>query len=1341
MSQTAARPQWRWWVRYLLAMAALAALALGGLAWYVSTASFQAMVQRRFVAEVERASGGRVEVGGIHAVPFRFLIDIRDLTIHGREAEKELPYVRVDRVVARVKIISVLSTEFGFNSIVLDRPVVHLIVYPDGSTNQPAPKLASPSEKNAVEQLFSLSIGYLEVRHGELLWNNQRLPVDFAVRDVSADLTYSLLHRRYQGNLLLGKGDTRFDDFRSFAWMLETHFVLGANSLEISSLRWSSGRSRLEARGRISDFRNPKLEANYAATLDLAEAGAIARRRDLRAGILQLEGKGAWSLADFSSSGKLLLKDFEWRDSRMAVRNAGVSSQYSVTPQRLALTQLQARLLGGSVSGDADLSQWLPSPQVTKPQPGKRPPEPKGTVRLRMRGISVAALADAVSVPGPPFSQMSLAGTADGSLEAHWRGAPRNADTDIALDVTPPVAPARHHLPLTARARGTYHGASKSVELADLSLSTRASQLRASGVLSSASSVKITASSTDLSEWQPLIAGLHGPAPLPVKLLGRATFTGTATGNLSNIALAGNLQAEGFESLVPATASTPEKRVHWDSLNVNLQLSPQRFAARQGVLRRGSARVGFDLSAALQNGRFLDPSPFTLRVDIHNADVGELQALAGSHYPLSGRLNLTLQAGGTRADPRGEGHMQLSRAVLYGEPIERFTSDLRLGGSEGQLNNLDLVYYNGRIVGAAAYNPSTHAFRFNLTGSNFDLARMPRVQATRVAVEGRMDFTARGSGTLAEPAINAHLSLYNLAFDHEPAGDYTLDAATQGPEMHLTGRSQFKQAQLNMDGDIQLREDWPADITLRFDQLDADALLRTYFRRRVTGHSAFAGDLRLRGPLRRPHELAIAANFSQLYVDLDNIKLNNNGPVRFSMSRQVVNIEQLHLVGDGTDLTASGQVQLAGERRLDLRAQGYANLQLIQGLYPNFTSSGMVSLSMTVGGALSQPAAQGRLRIENGAIAYADLPSSLSDINGTLLFNQNRLQVESLTARTGGGTVTLGGDVTSYGGRLNFNLTARAEEVRLRYPPGVSSTANGDLRLVGNSNSALLSGEVTVTKLAMTPGFDFGLYLARKQSVVTPQTSSFLDQVRLDVRLTTTPELQMQTALAKLSGDADLQLRGTAARPRVLGRVNILEGEIYFNGAKYRLERGDITFSNPVSLTPAIDLQATTQIRDYEITVNLNGQLDKLRAKWRSEPPLPQADIIALLALGRTQEESARLQASGRSSFSQETSNAILGEALNATLSNRAQRLFGVSRIKIDPQGLSTETNPNRGPQVTIEQQVTDKMTLTYSTNVSQASQQIIRLEYNVTRNVAIVGVRDQNGVVSFDVRIRQRKK
>jgi translocation and assembly module TamB len=97
-------------------------------------------------------------------------------------------------------------------------------------------------------------------------------------------------------------------------------------------------------------------------------------------------------------------------------------------------------------------------------------------------------------------------------------------------------------------------------------------------------------------------------------------------------------------------------------------------------------------------------------------------------------------------------------------------------------------------------------------------------------------------------------------------------------------------------------------------------------------------------------------------------------------------------------------------------------------------------------------------------------------------------------------------------------------------------------------------------------------------------------------------------------------------------------------------------------------------VRDYDITLNLNGQIDRPNVTYRSEPPLPTSDIIGLLAFGQTSEESAQLNQS-QSAFNSETSSAILSAALNATVSNRVQKLFGVSRIKIDPQGLNTETS------------------------------------------------------------------
>jgi translocation and assembly module TamB len=611
-------------------------------------------------------------------------------------------------------------------------------------------------------------------------------------------------------------------------------------------------------------------------------------------------------------------------------------------------------------------------------------------------------------------------------------------------------------------------------------------------------------------------------------------------------------------------------------------------------------------------------------------------------------------------------------------------------------------------------------------------------------VQGSADFTLKGSGTVDAPVLNADVHIRDLTLDRELSGSLELVGETKDGQLRVQGHSEFPHGAFTLDGSVGMHGDYPANLTVRMDHLDLDALWRSYLGGQLTGHSAVGGIVTMQGPLRHPDLWVLNGDLNDVFLDVEYAKLHNQGPVRFNYRRQTVRIDPAHLLGDATDITGGGSIGFAGSRDLDLTAEGHADLKLLHGVDPDLTASGIVSMNLTVAGTLKEPYVQGRLQVKDASANYAGLPSGLSEMNGTLTFSRDHIHIEQLTARTGGGTLDFKGDGTTYNGQFNFDLTAVGKDVRLRYPPGVSSTANAELRWVGTRSSSTVSGNILVTKLAVMPGFDFGSYLERsRQSAAVTAANSPLYNVKLDIAVRTAPELQMKTAVARLSGDANLRLRGSAARPSVLGRAEIVEGDATFNGIKFRLERGDITFANPVAIEPQVNLQATTHVRNYDLDVTVTGTPDRLNVNYRSEPPLPKSDIIALLALGRTTQESEQLQQqSGQGLFSDEATALIINQAINSTVTSRMQKLFGVSRIKIDPQGLATETNPTaRGPQVTVEQQFANNFTLTYSTNVSQTAEQIIQGEYYFTRNVSVVGTRDQNGVVSFDVRIRRRKK
>ena len=1346
-------PPRRRWLHWFLWFCAFGFVALVLLGWYLTTDSFQRSVRQQVVAALEKATGGRVELGEFHTRPFRLRVDVRNLTIHGRESANETPYLHIDRLQAHLKIISLLSTEIGLRSLVLDHPVVHIVVYPDGSTNQPSPPHTESSGKAPVEQLFAVSVSHAEVHGGELQWDEQRVPLELDAQNVSLALSYSLLRQHYAVRVSAENVPTQLQQRPAFAWKGDAALILSRDHAEIGSLNLQSGGSDLHFTGRVEDFHNPQVTGDYRGVLALEDLAKVAPELDFRKGSVQIQGKGSWNVRDFSLQGALQARDLDWSNRNVKLQNARLAANFALTPQRLQVSAIRASLLGGELRGDVEVNNWQNKMPRGTAQPrartlGRVAAESlqRGSVRLQLTAFPIDPAVDLLSSKKLPLDRLNLTGSASGDVNMLWIGSVEDAETTIKLNISPPAQAAGGRLALRGQIDGVYRGSRDELEVNQLHLATPASEATASGRLAADSSLKLAFSSHALREWWPLIQAAFNSEDVPFAVHGFANFNGTASGKASALSLAGNLEVYDFDTTLPATGTLPRREVHWDALTGAVQYSSGNFSVHNGSLVHGPTVAHLDVSAGLSHGVLQQDFPFTLHLDLINLDLAELNHLAGSTRPIRGALDLSASLSGTRSNPHGEGHMQVRDAEAFGVPVSTMRSDLRIADHQLQLDHISANAYGASLTGNATVSTSLDDFRLNLAGENFNLAKLPHFYNARITVDGRADFTVLASGNPEQPALEGHVHLRDLAFDNERVGDFYLDATTHGRQADVHGHSNFEKADLKIDGVVGLDQPFPADLNVAFNHLDVDSLLNAYLNGKVTGHAPFGGTIRVRGPLRSPEDLKVAGEIQTLDAEIAKVKLQNAAPIRFEVADRVVRLEDFHLTGSGTDFTAHGTARLDPPRAMDFHFEGAVNVGLLQTLNPKITAQGTLAVKMDAVGTLADPVLQGRIEVKDVSLSHDDFPSGMSGLSGQLVFDRNHIQIENLTGATGGGIVTLTGSATYQKGTVQLDLGASARDVRMRYPPGVSSTANADLRLTGTSNAAVLSGDVTVTKLSLTPGFDFGSYLEKsKQSVAVTQRDSLASRLKLDVRVTTTPELRMQTAVAKLSGNADLRLRGTGDRPVVMGRAEVLEGDISFNGTKYRIDRGEITFSNPAKTEAILDIQAATRVRDYDITVTLNGDASKpngLRASWRSEPPLPEADVIALLALGRTREESAAAQQSGGSfGFGGEASNLLINEALNSAVSSRVQRLFGVSRIKIDPQGLASETSLVRGPQVTIEQQVASNVTVTYSTNVSVTSQQIIQVEYNVTRNVSVVALRDQNGVVSFDIKIRQRKR
>ncbi|HTC75667.1 MAG TPA: translocation/assembly module TamB domain-containing protein, partial [Edaphobacter sp.] len=695
----------------------------------------------------------------------------------------------------------------------------------------------------------------------------------------------------------------------------------------------------------------------------------------------------------------------------------------------------------------------------------------------------------------------------------------------------------------------------------------------------------------------------------------------------------------------------------------------------------------------------------------------------------------------------GGGHVALANGVAYGEPYESAVAELTVQGKAIEMNHVVLKAHGTQIAGNGGYDWGSERLHAHLEGHDILLSKFVTVQDAKTELDGVVSVVADANGTIRQPGLKANLKLTALTYRGQGIGEAAVEAHSNGETVYVTANSTLVGAKVDATGQAGLTGDYPAQAKVTITGFDIGKPMAMFGPGNMKAQSTIDVTATVSGPLKRPKELSGEATFSQADVHfsqsdvkLQAIEVKESEPIRIALRDGVATLEQVHITGQDTDMRVSGTAQLFGATspkggKMDVKATGSVSMALLHTFDPDIISNGKVEFTVAAGGQVTNPELTGRVQFDKVNLAMDGVPNGLSNMNGTLLFNGDRLQVESLTATTGGGTLKLGGSIR-YKNGVYADLTATGDVVRVRMY-GLSTTANANLKLQGGTQSATLSGTILITRFGIGPNVDFAAFGSPGDISTPPDPNSPANKIRLDVHITSAPQLDFQNSYAKLAGTVDLTIRGTAAVPSVLGRIEINEGSATFAGQKYQLQRGEIYFTNPVRIDPIIDLDATAQVENYDITVGLHGTATNLKPTYRSEPPLSESDVFALLALGRTQEEAQLYQERQAAQGTDPTTSALLGGALNATVSNRVEKLFGVGSVKIDPAFVGTLGQSSA--RITVSQQISRQVTATFATNVNTSAQQLIQVQYDLNHDNSIVVTRDESGVFSVVYKLRKR--
>jgi translocation and assembly module TamB len=508
------------------------------------------------------------------------------------------------------------------------------------------------------------------------------------------------------------------------------------------------------------------------------------------------------------------------------------------------------------------------------------------------------------------------------------------------------------------------------------------------------------------------------------------------------------------------------------------------------------------------------------------------------------------------------------------------------------------------------------------------------------------------------------------------------------------------------------------------------------------GTLTVSGNAELTGSLKDIAHVTGGGQINPIEIGISNEPIHSTKPFAFAFdSEQLKLLDDVALVSaEGTEFVMNGTVGLTSNARLDLKLTGKVGAGLLT-TDKAWTVTGLLDVTGRVGGTVSNPDLQGQASFSDLGIARQGVTASLTALHGSVIFDEHRINLINVEGRSSGGTVAFGGSALIEGSTIGaLNVRVVPTGVRVRYPTGLRSVVGGALIVGGTLTTPTLSGDLQIQSMNFNSSFEE--FLALFEASPGAGEASPFGNLQLSLRVTGSRNISIQNELASAEARIDLGIKGTLNNPALTGRVETNKGTLLFQGKKYDVTRGNIDFVDPVRIDPVIDIQAEASIRNYLVYLSITGRIEHLQLNMRSEPPLPQLEIVNLMSGGKTTDElvetsRASLAPTGEQVF-QGGAASILSDMLVSRVGSKLS-LLGLDRnsVRIDPFVVGAQNSTTA--RITLSKQVTKELSVTYSQDLASNKQQIVQIEYFITRNISVLASKDENNVHGLDLRIRKR--
>lgn len=1286
--------------------ALLGLLVLTVLITWTTTGSFSRWLASRLIGELE----ARIpELLGVSFSIDRLEISLFPLEVRawgvelGSRTESGPPLLRAGRVDVELDW-SVLARErrahLELRSIRVEKLSLDLRFFEDGSDNLPRRR---PGEG---PRLISISLGRLELRDSSLRLAEERIDLDLRAQGIEAT-ALDLGGFRLEGSFEADAVELELPRARPANVRVDGRWTLFPDRLEIRKARVLAPHARAEVSGpvRWQPFSRGELKVEVRGDsefferlgyLDEEVRGAFEGR-----GTISWE-RSAWAVRAEATSPALRLFDFFLEDVR-----AGLLLE----KRRLELAPIRAIYRGGRVEGRFDLE--LSSSK------------PAGTVELVLDRVPLDAALEQFHVP--------VAGL----------GAEVTGPLRLEIDLSRPqqlggrgrfaIEPVEE-LPGRISATG-----SLSVELVrgsvllDLpGLWLPASRLDGSGsysLLEGTGGFELSLSTQDLGEVVQLLPEMEAEALwLP-------------TGGSGELRLGVDLKRDGSYRLALEAAELRKLRARGfaaEHATGELELSAAGVERLEAELREGSRRLRVSGRVPLGSGG----DPMELHLLSEGWPLGQVNPWLDLPVTLGGPFFGSVELAGQGAEPVGRVLGQVEDLALDHRSVGPVDFELEFDESRFRLLRAALLAWGTNLELQGHLDRSSGKLDLVGSGKEVPLAVLEGWIPGIERLSGRSEIRVAGGGTLERPELRVRADLADVGFREGPGesprttGTAVVELVGEELEMALDLGPMLA---LGCSGRLSNRGP-DLDCSARVPSLAAWAsVLPDPLRNGLAGHLGLrasigageAADWRVRGEIG-------ALRLSWQGAELELIE-----PGPFVLESSGLRLDGVHLAQPGTEeeLFVQGVVPVAPEVPIDLRWQ----LRLAAGRLGRWLGEldarGEISGIGRISGSWERPKIRGQIAWEGGRLQLPETAlQPIEDVVAWASLEGSAFVLEEARGKFAGGALRARGRLDwGEAPEVQYRLDLALRDSSPRLVPGWSLRGGGDLVLISTAEGRQIRGQVVVDsaqytqEVRLSPGELLARLLARSR-IEAGEADPLLASTEVAVQIVGRDALRVRNRLARLDGGGDLDLRGTLARPILFGEVAFAPGgTVNFAGNAYEVVRGRLLFSNSVEIDPRLDIVVRTRREDYEVTVEVGGTLSRLETSLRSNPPLPDLEVLALLSGGDPTLWTAPATSGSDplGTAGQLATSIVYGQAASL-VTERVSRLFRLDTLRIDPLTAGDSLSSAR---VVVGKRISRDLWVTYTEDPSSTAQRILEVEWRLSDRWKIFLTQNGNNSYAIDAR------